>query len=118
VSAFQRNDSKDYAIDPPRHAHHRTPRFNTIRADFRGAARDQHFSPNKLPTKASNPGVIQNGDLMIYGPDTLVLFYKSFSTSYGYTRLGRINDPSILAAALGSGDVTITYELQEKPKGN
>ena len=38
--------------------------------------------PDKLPTKAFNPGTIKNGDLMIYGANTVVLFYKSFPTSY------------------------------------
>lgn len=71
-----------------------------------------------LPTNASNPGTIQTGDLMIYGQNTMVLFYKSFPTSYSYTRLGRINESAGLAAALGSGDVTVNYELQEKPKGD
>ena len=74
--------------------------------------------PVNLPTNASNPGKIQTGDLMIYGQNTLVLFYETFPTSYSYTRLGRINDTAGLVAALGSGDVTVAYELQEKQKGN
>ena len=68
--------------------------------------------PNSLPANASNPGTIQAGDLMLYGTNTLVLFYKSFSTSYNYTRLGRIDNPSGLAAALGSENITVKFELE------
>jgi hypothetical protein len=68
--------------------------------------------PQSLPTSASNPGTIQNGDLMLYGSFTLVLFYKTFSTSYSYTKLGRIDDVNGLVAALGAGNVTVSFELE------
>ncbi|MBC3787320.1 cyclophilin-like fold protein [Spirosoma utsteinense] len=68
--------------------------------------------PKDLPSSASNPGTIQTGDLTLYGSNTLVLFYKTFPTSYSYTRLGRVNNPSGLAAALGAGSVTVTFELE------
>lgn len=76
-------------------------------------ANEKYFDlPNSLPSNASNPASIQTGDLMLYGSNTLVLFYKSFSTSYSYTRLARIDSPSGLAAALGSGNATVKFELE------
>ena len=68
--------------------------------------------PGNLPSNASNPGTIQTGDLMMYGSNTLVLFYKTFSTPYSYTQIGRIDNPSGLAAVLGSGSVTVGFELE------
>lgn len=64
-----------------------------------------------LTTDASVPDMIHAGDIMLYGRNCLVLFYKTFSTTYSYTRIGCINDPTGLAEALGTGSATVTYEL-------
>lgn len=65
---------------------------------------------SSLPINASVPVGIQSGDLMVYGSRTLVLFYRGFSTSYSYTKIGKIDDVTGLVAALGTGDVSITFD--------
>ena len=65
--------------------------------------------PKALPTDASRPGTIRNGDLMLYGSDTLVVFYETFRSSYSYTRLGWVNDPSGLSRALSKGEARIAF---------
>jgi len=65
--------------------------------------------PASLPAKAIRPGVIRNGDLMLYGGETLVVFYSSFTSTYSYTRIGQVDDAAGLALALGSRDVRVTF---------
>lgn len=65
---------------------------------------------DNLPTNSFNPGMMEKGDLMLYRSRTLVLFYKSFPTSYNYTHLGKIDDTTGLVEALGSGNATIIFE--------
>ncbi|MGP8289254.1 cyclophilin-like fold protein [Vreelandella zhanjiangensis] len=62
-----------------------------------------------LPTNADRPGTIYNGDLMLYGSRTLVVFYQTFNSSYSYTRLGRVDDPDGLSQVLGRGSVRIEF---------
>ncbi|HQR94816.1 MAG TPA: cyclophilin-like fold protein [Sediminibacterium sp.] len=64
-----------------------------------------------IVTNSTNPGKISIGDLMLYGDQTLVVFYKSFSTPYSYTNIGKIDDVAGLAAALGAGNVSVKFEI-------
>lgn len=66
----------------------------------------------QLPVNAIQPGLIENGDVMVYGNRTVVVFYKTFHSSYSYTRLGRINNPSVLAQVLGIGDVHMQFSAR------
>ncbi len=63
-----------------------------------------------LPTAAIRPGTIHSGDLMLYGSNYLVLFYKTFTSSYSYTPIGTIDNPAGLETAVGTGSITITFE--------
>ena len=67
--------------------------------------------PVNLPAKASNPGIIKAGDIMLYGTSTLVIFYETFNTRYAYTKIGRIENTAGLKEALGSGDVAVTFSM-------
>ena len=66
-----------------------------------------------LPTQAYRPGTIHSGDLLLYGDDTLVVFYQTFTSSYPYSRLGRIDNPAGLAEALGRDDVRVTFSVDQ-----
>ncbi len=62
-----------------------------------------------LPSDPKNPGAIEEGDFMLFGDSCIVLFYKSFSTSYSYTRLGKLCNLEGYQEALGAGDVQVTF---------
>lgn len=65
--------------------------------------------PRSLPTNAVQPGTIRAGDVLLYGSDTLVVFYETLRSSYSYTRIGRIAGPAGLAQALGSGNQRVAF---------
>lgn len=80
-------------------------------SELNGNEKYFYFS-NTLPTNASPEGTIQNGDLMLYGNNCLVLFYESFNTSYSYSRIGKITNTTGLANAVGNGNVEVKFEME------
>ncbi len=70
-----------------------------------------NYLSSSLTTNSNTPGRINAGDIKLFGNDCLVVFYDSFSTSYSYTDLGRVDDVEGFISELGRGDVTITFEL-------
>ena len=66
-----------------------------------------YYLDNSLPSNATKMVRINAGDIMLYGSDCLVLFYDTFNTSYSYTRIGALDDPSNLKIIVGNGNIDI-----------
>ncbi len=69
------------------------------------------YLDSSLTTNSSTPRTINAGDIKLYGDNCLVIFYKSFSNSYSYTDLGKIDNVSEFVSELNQENVTITFEL-------
>ena len=64
----------------------------------------ESFTPNHKAV-----GTINMGDIYLYQSNYLVLFYKTFSTSYSYTELGKLKDPTDLDTLIGSNNVEVQW---------
>ena len=64
------------------------------------------YMDNSLPANSYNPNHIEKGDIMLYGNNCLVVFYKSFDTSYSYTKIGHIDN----LPDLGNDTVIVKFE--------
>lgn len=66
------------------------------------------YLDNSLPTNTYSPKHIEAGDVMLFGDNCLVIFYKSFDTSYSYTKIGHINNlPSLV-----DGSVSVAFSAE------
>lgn len=66
------------------------------------------YLDNSLPTNSYSPKHIEAGDVMLYGDNCLVKFYKSFDTSYSYTKIGHIDS----LPSLGDGSVSVIFSAE------
>lgn len=80
-------------------------------SDLNGNEKYYNFSKS-FPTSSENVANINKGDIMLFGDNCLVIFYKSFSTHYKYTKLGYIKNTEDLENSFGKGDISITFEIE------
>ena len=74
-----------------------------------------YYMPSSLTKNEEDIKNIKSGDIMLYGPDCIVIFYKDFETSYKYTRLGYIKDKAKLSDLLkNNNEVKITFQSDIK----
>lgn len=80
-------------------------------SDLNGNEKYYNFSKS-FSTSSENVASINKGDIMLFGDNCLVIFYKSFSTRYKYTKLGYIKNTEDLENSFGKGDIRITFEIE------
>ena len=80
-------------------------------SDLNGNEKYYNFSKS-FSTSSENVASINKGDIMLFGDNCLVIFYKSFSTRYKYTKLGYIKNTEDLENSFGKGDIEITFILK------
>lgn len=75
---------------------------------------EKYGSLSKSLTKSTfHPGTIHAGDILLWQGNTVVLFYETFSSSYSYTKLGKLDNPDGIAETVGNGNVTVTFNLKK-----
>ena len=79
--------------------------------ELNGNEKYHQFHGQKFTTQSKIMPQINNGDLMIFGNNYLVIFYKNFTqNNYAYTPIGKIDNPKDLAKILGHGNVKVKIE--------
>ena len=74
---------------------------------------DESFKTNQ-----QSVGTINKGDIYLYQDNCLVLFYKTFTTTYTYTKIGKVINPEGLDTLIGSGNVEVMWFIKSEPEEN
>ena len=69
-----------------------------------------YYFNTSFKSNPENISLIETGDVMLYGDNCLVIFYKDFNTSYKYTRIGKIKNHSDLEKNLGDKEVEVSFK--------
>lgn len=79
---------------------------------------NEKYAPLDQPLSTdgeSTVSPIEAGDIFLYAGNDVVLFYETHDNPrWSYVPIARIDDPSGLADAVGSGDVDITFTAGEQ----
>ena len=70
-----------------------------------------YYLDKNITSNPINVNRIMTGDIMLYGDNCLVLFYKGFNTKYSYTRIGHIEDVKGLVSSVGKGKINVKFEI-------
>ena len=68
-----------------------------------------YFTGETFTTNIKSVETINMGDIYLFQSNCLVLFYKTFSTSYSYTQIGRVINPSGLDTLIGSSNIEVQW---------
>ena len=64
------------------------------------------YIDKSLTTNSYNPKHIEKGDVMLFGDNCIVIFYKSLDTTYSYTKIGHIDN----LGDIGNGNIKVKFE--------
>lgn len=68
------------------------------------------YLPFSLPANAQKVHTVQAGDIMLFQENCLVIFYKTFSTPYTYTKIGHIQDAKMLHALQSTSSIQVKIQ--------
>ncbi|MBE9894424.1 hypothetical protein G8C15_03620 [Enterococcus casseliflavus] len=104
--------AKFYENEVSEHLMNQMP-FTVTMSDLNNNEKYYRFSENLPEMTTERPEIIHEGEIMSWNSHTLVLFYQTFTNSYGgYNRIGVIEDPTGLKEVLGVEDVEVIFSLR------